>query len=133
MPAIDALTCKFRQVIPSFKKKKGGLPPDVDQLQKTLFNGWKGAIKELVGIIEKIPAEVEASVSEKYHVDVLSAVCDKIPYLGAAEVPKELKDLCTAKAQELSQEKKVSADRYAEINGMVVKQLKSVVDLRMKV
>ena len=59
--------------------------------------------EELVGIIEKIPAEVEAGVSEKYHVDVLSAVCDKIPYLGAAEVPQELKDLCTAKAQELSQ------------------------------
>ena len=72
-------------------------------------------------------------MSEKYHVDVLSAVCDKIPNLGAAEVPQELKDLCMAKAQELSQEKKVSADRYAEINGMVVKQLKSVVDLRMKV
>ena len=72
-------------------------------------------------------------MSEKYHVDVLSAVCDKIPYLSGAEVPQELKDLCAAKAQELSQEKKVSADRYAEINGMVVKQLKSVVDLRMKV
>ena len=72
-------------------------------------------------------------MSEKYHVDVLSAVCDKIPYLSAAEVPQELKDLCTAKAQELGQEKKVSTDRYAEINGMVVKQLKSVVDLRMKV
>ena len=32
VPAIDALSCKFRQVIPSFKKKKGTLPPDVDQL-----------------------------------------------------------------------------------------------------
>ena len=56
VPAIDALTCKFRKVIPSFKKKKGALPPDVDQLQKTLFNGWKTALKELVAILEKIPS-----------------------------------------------------------------------------
>ena len=86
VPALDALCCRFRQVIPSFKKKKGALPPDVDQLQKTIFNGLKSAIKELSAIIEKIPTAVETSVSEKYNLDVLTASCDKIDYFEGTEL-----------------------------------------------
>ena len=32
MPAIDALSCKFKQMLPSFKKKKGALPAELDKL-----------------------------------------------------------------------------------------------------
>ena len=30
VPAIDAFSLKFKQVLPSFKKKKGALPPELD-------------------------------------------------------------------------------------------------------
>ena len=56
-------------------------------------------------------------MSEKYHVDVLLSSCEKIPYFEATEGAPELKELCLAKAIEISSEKKVNADRYAELNG----------------
>ena len=32
VPALDALSLKLRAIVPSFKKKKGALPPSVDQV-----------------------------------------------------------------------------------------------------
>jgi len=32
VPALDALSVKFKQVLPGFKKKKGALHPELEQL-----------------------------------------------------------------------------------------------------
>lgn len=47
VPALDALCLKLKSVVPSFKKKKGALPAEVDQVQRCVWNTTKASIKKL--------------------------------------------------------------------------------------
>ena len=48
VPALDAMSQKLKAIVPSFKKKKGAaLPPQVEQVQKNVWNATKAALKQL--------------------------------------------------------------------------------------
>ena len=46
VPALDALSLKLRAIVPSFKKKKGALPPAVDQVQKLVWTALKTNLRQ---------------------------------------------------------------------------------------
>ena len=53
MPALDALSLKLKSVAPSFKKKKGPLPAEIDQVQRMVWNTMKASLKQLQTSIEQ--------------------------------------------------------------------------------
>ena len=53
VPALDALSLKLKSVVPSFKKKKGPLPAEIDQVQRMVWNTMKASLKQLQTSIEQ--------------------------------------------------------------------------------
>jgi len=45
VPALDALTLKIKDTAPNFKKKKGALSTEVDQVQRLVWNATKTHLK----------------------------------------------------------------------------------------
>ena len=69
------------------------MPPDVDQLQKTLVNGWKGAIKELITSLEKVPETIDAEIKESFDEESVVKSCDEIAFYSGGEESAAIKDL----------------------------------------
>lgn len=63
VPALDALSLKLKSTVPSFKKKKGALPAEVDQVQKSVWNTTKTALKTISESIEQQSAQIEAALN----------------------------------------------------------------------
>ena len=47
VPGLDALSLKLKSTVPSFKKKKGALPAEVESVQRDVWNATKSTLKQM--------------------------------------------------------------------------------------
>jgi hypothetical protein len=136
VPALDALSCKLKSVMQSFKKKKGALPAEVDQVQKEVWNTTKASLKELQRSIEEQAVVIEAALNASFSESQVSEVCQSIPaiYLSSldAESLAPIQTLLLEKSSEFAREKISLAVRVNQTASLVSKQIKGLVDTRFK-
>ena len=131
VPALDALALKLKATVPSFKKKgKGALAPELDQVQRLVWNASKTAYKQLQTSVEQQAAQIEASLSRYFTESELLGVSEQI--LPAEEDFAPIRALTREKAVEFASEKQATAGRVNQVAQLVSKQIKSVVDSRLK-
>ena len=69
---------------------------------------------------------------EHFDEELVVKQCGEIAFFSGVEESNAIKELVVQKAIEFSKEKMVCVDRLADLNAQVIKQLKAVVDVRMK-
>ena len=127
VPALDALSLKLKSTAPSFKKKKGPLPAEIDQVQRLVWNSMKTALKQLQTSIEQQAVLIEASLREHYsEIQVLSSV-DNLSFLSEAFISTNYEDIepvlttVREKAIEFSREKASCVERVTQMATQVSK------------
>ena len=78
MPALDALSLKLRNTVPSFKKKKGALPVEITEVQTSMWMATKTALKSLQTAMEEQSTLIEANLHETFAEAEVMAACDRV-------------------------------------------------------
>ena len=140
VPALDALCLKLRITVPSFKKKKGALPPAVDQVQKLVWTALKTNLKLYQTSIEGHASALDAAIKDQFSEGAMLACVNDESFIlqsffnASYDLDKisALMEIIRSKAVEFSNEKSAQVERMNSMATLVCKQIKAVQDTRFK-